>query len=923
VNQPPNSQSRFPTTAIIAILLSTLMLAGTVACEEKNHRYSLNQGWEFYWRAFVPTGQKPISHEPLTTQLALPGSWTQLIAEGKPLPPTGFATYRKVLALPETSERLVLRIPMVYSAYRLFVNGELAAQVGTPGKSETATREDYGERQVILDTADERVELVFHVSNYHSRNAGFPKVPMLGAPNEIKQSLATELITNSVLTGGFLLIALSQLALFFIRREYTYLLFSLSVGAWALQTLLSGQLLSYYGWHVPLSVARPLDGFTALASGVTYLLFLSTLFPRYIPMRWTRWVVLTLVIYGVVAVFFPGMPRSLTIGWLLYFVVATLVLALAGVVRAWLNKHPESSLILLASAVIAATATIQIYWMNESGIRDIIVGFGLLAAIGLHAITLARRYARAFERTQSLEADLRRADRLKDEFLANTSHELKTPLHAIVGLADTLPRDNPAQRKTIDLIMHSGHRLARLVEDILAFTKIRNDALDIRPEPVAVAPVMEEVVTTCHPLIGQRPVRLVTQLPNGLPPVMADSDRLYQVLFNLISNAIKFTDEGTITLAVEQTGEALCFRVEDDGIGIPQDELSRMMKPYEQGQDSSLDGHGGVGLGLAISRQILLAHGSDLTLRPAQTGGLLASFSLPVSHEPVAGQDRLRRTSRENVIQGSEIGADCLVSSPSSTKPTVSADSTARVLVVDDDDTSAMVLQQQLTQAGYAVDRAANGPEALAAVAKAPPQLVLLDVMMPGMSGLEVCQHLREDHDPSTLPVIMVTARTRPEDVLEGFNAGANDYLAKPFYRQEMLARVRAQLTINENEQMRWELQESRRKQAQAPAQANESPRSLLVRLLEKCVQTWELETGQPRADLAEQSGLWTVTLDGSVRKTRTLDRYLSEDSLPKRPRWGVVSKTADFVREQFPKSAHAREVEQLQKRLQALLSAH
>ncbi|MDR9469511.1 HAMP domain-containing sensor histidine kinase, partial [Marinospirillum sp.] len=201
-------------------------------------------------------------------------------------------------------------------------------------------------------------------------------------------------------------------------------------------------------------------------------------------------------------------------------------------------------------------------------------------------------------------------------------------------LADTLPRENPAQGKTIELIMHSGHRLARLVEDILAFTKIRNDALDIKPTPTHVAPIVEEVVTTCHPLIGQRPVRLVTRMEDNLPPVMADSDRLYQVLFNLLGNAIKFTDEGAITLSVEQTGDALRFTVEDEGIGIPQEELSRMMKPYEQGQNSSLDGHGGVGLGLAISRQILLGHGSDLTLESARKGGVIASFSLPVSSEP-------------------------------------------------------------------------------------------------------------------------------------------------------------------------------------------------------------------------------------------------------------------------------------------------
>ena len=916
MNQPTTKITRRLLAAFILLLMAGVTFAGPVTQSGQEHLQPLNEGWEFYWRQFLPPGQQAAAKAPLATQMELPGSWTQLTSDGTSLPPTGFATYRKVVKLPSSAEQLVLRIPMVYSAYRLFVDGELAAQVGTPGTTEADTREDYGERQVILDNAGEQVELIFHISNYHSRNAGFPKTPVLGTPGEIKQSLAAELIINSVLTGGFLLIALSQLALFFIRREYTYLLFSLSVGAWALQTLLSGQLLSYYGWHLPLAIARPLDGFTALASGVTYLLFLSTLFPRYIPMRWTRWVALTLVIYVAVAVFFPGMPRSLTIGWLLYFVVAMLALALAGVVRAWLNRHPESSLILLASAVIAATAAIQIYWMNESGIRDIIVGFGLLAAIGLHAITLARRYAQAFERTQALEADLRRADRLKDEFLANTSHELKTPLHAIIGLADTLPRENPAQRKTIELIMHSGHRLARLVEDILAFTKIRNDALDIKSTPTHVAPIVEEVVTTCHPLIGQRPVRLVTRLEDNLPPVMADSDRLYQVLFNLLGNAIKFTDEGAITLSVARTGDALRFTVEDEGIGIPQEELSRMMKPYEQGQNSSLDGHGGVGLGLAISRQILLGHGSDLTLESARKGGVIASFSLPVSAEPANAPSSWAPKAASLEVPQNDLPQ------PRSAAAASPTEAPARILVVDDDDTSAMVLQQQLTHAGYAVERAANGPDALEAVATAPPQLVLLDVMMPGMSGLEVCQRLREDHDPSTLPVIMVTARTRPEDVLEGFNAGANDYLAKPFYQQEMLARVRAQLNIHENEQMRWELQESRQKLAETPSQEDESPRELLVKLLEKCVQTWELETGQTRADLAEKSGLWTVTLDGSVRKTRTLDRYLSENSLPQRPRWGVVSKTADFVKERFPDSAYAKGVDELQKRLQQLLSA-
>ncbi len=170
--------------------------------------------------------------------------------------------------------------------------------------------------------------------------------------------------------------------------------------------------------------------------------------------------------------------------------------------------------------------------------------------------------------------------------------------------------------------------------------------------------------------------------------------------------------------------------------------------------------------------------------------------------------------------------------------------------------------------------------------------------MMPDMSGLAVCRRLREEFDSNSLPILLVTARTRPEDVVEGLEAGANDHIAKPFWRREMLARVQAQLRVHENEQMRWALRENKVDETNDPPGRN--PRELLVALLELSVIYWESQTGKTRADLAEQSRLWTVTLDGSSRKTRTLDRYMSIDTLPKRPRWGIVTRTARFVAERL-----------------------
>ncbi|HER34338.1 MAG TPA: hybrid sensor histidine kinase/response regulator, partial [Halothiobacillaceae bacterium] len=304
----------------------------------------------------------------------------------------------------------------------------------------------------------------------------------------------------------------------------------------------------------------------------------------------------------------------------------------------------------------------------------------------------------------------------------------------------------------------------------------------------------------------------------------------------------------------------------------------------EQGHDSSLDGRGGFGLGLAISRALLERHQSELELRSQPGRGTTIRFRLPVSeHDSRATPPRVARSARQTPLLGQAPESEA---APNDRGPTT-------ILVVDDDPIAAVVLQEQLYQAGYRTLLAHSGTEALDVIGSHRIEMVLLDVMMPDMSGLTVCRRLREEFDANTLPIILITARTRPEDVIEGLEAGANDHLSKPFWRREMLARVEAHLRVHENEQMRWALQEQA---VVASDHGDDDPRMSLVQLLDCAVTLWHAQTGTGRAELAEKSRLWTVTLDGSAKKTRTLDRYLKPETLPKRPRWGVVVRTARFV---------------------------
>ena len=855
---------------------------------------NLEGPWEFYWQRFVEPGA--VSPPKPTTFTRLPGSWTNLELEGSALPPAGHATYRLVADLgPDHPPILILRVPMVYSAYRLYANGELVAEVGKASADPQQARPDYGERRVQLEIDDSRLELVFHVSNYTARVAGIPKPIEIGSPNATTAAWAAELMATSALAGGLLLIGISQITLYMLRRrELAYLFFGLTVAFWAMQTVFSAQLLEQAGWHIPVWLARPLDGFSALATGVFYLWFISALFPRELPFRYVRWAALPVVIYLVVAIVDPGLTRSQVIGWLLYLMVGLLSLALIAIVRAWRNNQPDAVLILLGSGIAAFTAVLQIYWFNESGVRDAIASIGVLAAMGLYSIALAKRYARAFERSRRLETALRRANRLKDEFLANTSHELRTPLHAMIGLAESLPRDQPRLQRGLDLIVQSGRRLARLVDDTISLTQLQHGELPIHLRPTALSPLFHSVMDTCSPLTGSRPVRLKTDISEDFPPVRADPDRLYQVLFNLVGNAIKFTDRGHIRVAARQNRDHAIITIDDTGIGMTQEELTRAQQPYEQAHQSSLDGRGGFGLGLTISHALLERQGAKLSIESTPGKGTTVSFQLPVmpggNKEDIPLSYPASSTPLPTNVPETLVGP---TQQPTS-QPQATGDDRPLILVVDDEPTAAMVVEEQLAQHGYRTMTAHSGQEALKLVHERQPQLVLLDVMMPDMSGLAVCRRLREEFDSNSLPILLVTARTRPEDVVEGLEAGANDHIAKPFWRREMLARVEAQLRVHENEQMRWALRES--KVDEGTDSSDRDPRELLVALLEQSVIFWEGQTGQTRADLAEQSQLWTVTIDGSSRKTRTLDRYMSIETLPKRPRWGVVTRTARFV---------------------------
>jgi class 3 adenylate cyclase/anti-sigma regulatory factor (Ser/Thr protein kinase) len=281
--------------------------------------------------------------------------------------------------------------------------------------------------------------------------------------------------------------------------------------------------------------------------------------------------------------------------------------------------------------------------------------------------------------------------------------------------------------------------------------------------------------------------------------VFADENRLQQILYNLIGNAIKFTLEGSVQLTAESVGDQAKVHVSDTGIGIDPAQLERIFESFTQADGSVAREFGGTGLGLTITRQLVELHGGEIDVQSEPGQGSDFSFTLPLA--------------REGMVTTSDVDADiaehemisartATISPTSGTVMNVPAPGSAnggvRILIVDDEPINHQVLRNHLSKQPTQIVSAMNGQEALDKIENQHPfDLVLLDIMMPHMSGYEVCRKIRERYLPSELPVIMVTAKNQTSDLVEGLNTGANDYLGKPFSRDEFLARMTTHLNLH------------------------------------------------------------------------------------------------------------------------------
>ncbi len=421
----------------------------------------------------------------------------------------------------------------------------------------------------------------------------------------------------------------------------------------------------------------------------------------------------------------------------------------------------------------------------------------LMEARNKEVMALLSQVRKKTEELTALNKKLTQMDQVKSDFISTVSHELRTPLTSVLGFAriiqkrleDVLfPLIATDERKVeravrqvrdnIAIIVSEGERLTNMINDVLDIAKMEAGKIEWRLEASDMESIVDQATASVQSLIGQKGLRLKKDVAQNLPIIYCDKNRIMQVVINLLSNAIKFTDAGTITCRITVDGDFVQVAVCDQGIGIAKEDQQVLFEKFKQVGDTLTDKPQGTGLGLPICLEIISHHGGRLWVESEIGQGSVFCFTLPITDVAEESED----------LKESAVALDELTQTADPSEPGAGTQA-GRILVVDDEKHCRTLLRQVLEEAGFAVLEASDGLEAIELAKAHNPKLILLDVMMPGIGGMDVAAALKGNPDTSLIPIVIISVLQESELC---FRIGVSGHFTKPVKEDKLLDVVRS-----------------------------------------------------------------------------------------------------------------------------------
>ncbi|MFF2795192.1 ATP-binding protein [Lysinibacillus xylanilyticus] len=773
-----------------------------------NFKVKLQNEWEFYPNVLLASEnvQSVKKNKVYTNQ---PESWDQYFKNNEKV---RSGSYRLKILKEHTSPQMYgITIPEGLAPYELYINGKFIGGLGnlTTNLAQTAPIGRPITYYFTLNTNESEI-IIQGVQTNPYVPGGFQREIILGDLHSMEQSTSFSIDAQMAVLLVYLFYLLFTILLWGIGvRNKSLFYLALFIISTCFTILTSSNRILFSFLPINWIWANKLYYLSYIHGALFFVLLILELMKEY-----TKPKILTIVplLYTFYIFFIVVAPIEYIFKTKMILIILFIFSPIIAIIFPWIItlKGQKGVIFILFSGIAAVTNSLFFNSRQNTILPYSHYPFDMLICVTALSAFWFTSYFQTTLQTKKLSVKLQKEINTKDEFLANTSHELRNPLHGMMSIAQTMlaKQGDKEDPNDLKLMVKIGNHMTHMLDELLDLVKLKEKTLQLQLKPLNAYILASGVSTMFRFMLKEKPVEVVVRIPINSPLVLADETRLIQIFMNLIHNAIKFTEQGTISIDAEVVGKQLYISVTDTGIGIDKNMQERVFEPYEQVDSTMTSIGGGLGLGLSICHELVSLHGGTMSVSSIIGRGSTFTFSLPIAKSQNVEDSELNVEKDTAFIKYSflnDLSREHNIAATTETNSFVT--SHARILIVDDDAVNLQVLVNAFSTDSFEIETALSGVEALDMLQNNSYDLVISDIMMPHMSGYDLAKHIREKFSISELPILFLTARQQSEDIQLAFLSGANDYVKKPMEYMELKSRVKALIQVKQSSEERLRIE--------------------------------------------------------------------------------------------------------------------
>lgn len=707
-----------------------------------------------------------------------------------------FGTYRLIMKIKNNNEIFGLKISNIRMSHKLYLNGKLLGKAGIPSEKEQLYKPENTPYMTYFNVNNDSIEIILQIANFTYFKGGIINNIKFGLQQDINRYTLTRNSFDLAAIILLFLLAIYHLWVFYMINEDKSLLYCglyfLLLGA---NNFFNGEKLFMQLFkEVPFEIAYKLQSFPAIISVILFALFLNALGKNLMPKKVVK-IVATIATIFLSALLILTYKVYTSIYYIYFgFIISFLLYVFLNLIKEYIKKeHGDldkkglGQLIIAVAFLFISSFDMIMYSYNFRN-KDIIGRISFFGFIIMLALMSAYKYANNYKNIEMMNECLKGNDMLKDEFLTKTSHEIKTPLQAIINISNTILEKNNEgllgkQNEDIKLIKKISEKLSNVVNNLIDLSLLKNGALSVKVSVVDAVICTKIIIDVFADLLKEKNINLLNGV-EGNTYIMANEYRICQVLYNLMNNVVKYTQNGTIKISSYKKDAMVYISVENSNSSIDVLKFETIIKEYDYVNNAKCYEH--ESLDLFISCQLAELMKGKIYLKRSDTEKITGFMvAMPISNKYINSK-----------YEGSKIVINEFMKESSSKKIETLHGNKNTILIVDDEIANIEELANIFSMNEYNILTAVSGEEALTKIKTYKVDLVILDIFMSGMSGLEVCKKIRVNYSIFDLPILITTSRNTYKDIDAVYESGANDFVIKPFGINEIRARVKTLITM-------------------------------------------------------------------------------------------------------------------------------